>query len=987
MSPALLLLAATVSAPPAPVTDLKLPPGFTARLYADNPVAPDVYTMTIDDAGRVLVAGRGYVRVLVENADGYADRAVDLIDGLKDGPMGLLAEGDSLYVVADGGLKRYRGYNGKDKLKGPETLVALKTSGEHDMHAVRRGPDGWLYLLCGNAAGVKKTTITGDRSPVKEPIAGALLRISPDGKQVEVVADGFRNPYSFDFNRDGEPFTYDSDNERCVGLPWYEGCRFYHVVPGGNHGWRSPQLSQTWRKPPYFPDVVPPICDTGRGSPTGVACYRHSAFPEKYRGGFFLSDWTFGRIYHVPLKESGSSYSGKHEIFAESTGTSGFAPTAVAVHRKTGELFVSIGGRGTRGGVYRISYDKADANPKPLPMAKRSLDFDAEAAKQWLADCTSDDAAKRRVALELVLRWSDKVPWGKPLSEAIGVNLSHADRLVRSAAGRIGNLWQVDLAKFTDSRSQLTLALEQAGRDPKWAINVAMKALENPRTATEGDVLAALRVIQLAYGDLTSKAAVGTAYEGYTFRLPVPIVTGETIRASLMRLSYSERIQKMRNVCLEIGRTMAGIGPGSDREGFQGTLYFVETDTPHTDAFHYLLAFSRTISESTLTGRSTAKVLFAILAEVKAKNVLTDRHWPIRLEELVWQLTRTMPSFSQEVLDHKDFGRPEHASFAIVLNVPRAKLAAKFVEVADKDKNYTWTPATLELLTALPPPQGEKRFRDLWGQPGLEDTIIRFLARDPIAADRAKFIIGLKSLDTELVRISAHALVQLPPDALTDVYVAAVKALRRFPDEKPNAAVRTELVTLLQKYSGEKIGADAKAWTAWVVKNDPATEKPLNASDGYDAAAWGKRLAGIEWTKGDAIRGRTAFTKATCAACHDGGSAVGPSLLGISNRFGRDDLLTAILQPSKDVSPRYRPTRVVTTDDKAYTGIIVYEATDSVILQTGADSTVRIAGANIASRKQVEVSLMPTGLIDKLTDAEIADLLTYLATLGDPKMK
>ena len=101
------------------------------------------------------------------NGDGYADRAVDLIDGLKDGPMGLLAEGDSLFVVADGGLKRYRGYNGRDKLKGPpEVLLALKTTGEHEAHAVRRGPDGWLYLLCGNMAGVRKEIITGDRSPV-----------------------------------------------------------------------------------------------------------------------------------------------------------------------------------------------------------------------------------------------------------------------------------------------------------------------------------------------------------------------------------------------------------------------------------------------------------------------------------------------------------------------------------------------------------------------------------------------------------------------------------------------------------------------------------------------------------------------------------------------------------------------------------------------------------------------------------------------------
>src|SRR5690242_21408200 len=109
MTATLLLLAAVPAAPPAPVTDLKPPPGFVAHLYSDQALANDIYTMAIDDAGRVLVAGRGYVRVLADDdGDGRADRAIDLIDGLKGGPMGLLAEGDSLYVVADGGPQRYR---------------------------------------------------------------------------------------------------------------------------------------------------------------------------------------------------------------------------------------------------------------------------------------------------------------------------------------------------------------------------------------------------------------------------------------------------------------------------------------------------------------------------------------------------------------------------------------------------------------------------------------------------------------------------------------------------------------------------------------------------------------------------------------------------------------------------------------------------------------------------------------------------------------
>ena len=118
-------------------------------------------------------------------------------------------------------------------------------------------------------------------SPIREPVAGCLLRFTPDLKQSEIVADGFRNAYDFDFNPDGELFTYDSDNERCVALPWYEPTRFYHVIPGGRHGWLSPQRGTFWRMPPYFADVVAPLATLERGSPTGCVCYRHVQFPAE----------------------------------------------------------------------------------------------------------------------------------------------------------------------------------------------------------------------------------------------------------------------------------------------------------------------------------------------------------------------------------------------------------------------------------------------------------------------------------------------------------------------------------------------------------------------------------------------------------------------------------------------------------------------------------------------------------------------------------
>jgi len=404
LTPALILLsiAAGASAAAEPVAGLRVPPGFEVSEFAGDDLAHDIFTMTLDPRGRVVVAGRGYIRLLIDdNGDGRADRAVQIADHPKDGAMGLLWEGDTLYAVGDGGLRRFK-IGPDDKAVGPSELIRpITTGGEHHAHALRRGPDGWLYLLCGNNTGISAKDAQRDASPVKDPVAGGVLRFPPDFAYSEIVADGFRNPYDFDFNSDGELFTYDSDNERCVGLPWYEGCRFYHVLPGGHYGWEAPQRGQFWRIPPYFPGVVAPIADLGRGSPTGVVCYRHRQFPEKYREGFFLADWTFGRIWFVPLVRERpatllgiSEYEGKPELFLEVRGDQGFAPVALRVDPRTGDLYVAIGGRGTRGAVYRIRYPEGSKGAAsfvtpPLPrkdLAARSfLDLYEKLPPMWYA--------------------------------------------------------------------------------------------------------------------------------------------------------------------------------------------------------------------------------------------------------------------------------------------------------------------------------------------------------------------------------------------------------------------------------------------------------------------------------------------------------------------------------------------------------------------------------------------------------------------------
>src|SRR5712691_3027678 len=155
---------------------LRVPAGFEVVEYADSSLANDIYTMTIDPKGRIVVAGRGYIRILVDKAGkGRADSFIQVADVPKDGAMGLLWEGDQLYFTGDGGLRRFRIKD--DKADGPsELLCKLKTGGEHDAHAIRRGPDGWLYVLCGNNTNVDKLVKPAATSPIKNPVAGCVLR-------------------------------------------------------------------------------------------------------------------------------------------------------------------------------------------------------------------------------------------------------------------------------------------------------------------------------------------------------------------------------------------------------------------------------------------------------------------------------------------------------------------------------------------------------------------------------------------------------------------------------------------------------------------------------------------------------------------------------------------------------------------------------------------------------------------------------------------
>ena len=277
--------------------------------------------------------------------------------------------------------------------------------------------------------------------------------------------------------------------------------------------------------------------------------------------------------------------------------------------------------------------------------------------------------------------------------------------------------------------------------------------------------------------------------------------------------------------------------------------------------------------------------------------------------------------------------------------------------------------------------------RRLWGQYGVDEAILMVLARQPLEEDRERF--------RRRTRLRASrfgvALSGRPGEITADLGGASheamsfslfCSALRRLPDGKETDKVRNRLLAYLTRRTGRK-ATTVPEWLDWYGRTYPERADPA------ERCRW-RGYGGVEQTVGSPrLVGRRRGTRP--AHLQQGelllvsfGNASAAGSDPRRDRTGSRDLFTAIVQPSKDVSPRYRTTQITTADGKVYQGLIVYEAVDSVILQTG-PNTIRLTNPQIrANRRPTTTSLMPAGLLDKLSDRDLADLYAYLKSLVAP---
>ncbi len=136
--------------------------------------------------------------------------------------------------------------------------------------------------------------------------------------------------------------------------------------------------------------------------------------------------------------------------------------------------------------------------------------------------------------------------------------------------------------------------------------------------------------------------------------------------------------------------------------------------------------------------------------------------------------------------------------------------------------------------------------------------------------------------------------------------------------------------------------------------------------------------------------GKTAFTIANCVACHrmnGQGTEFGPDLSKLdAKKFTPDQILREMLEPSAEINENFQTTNFVLDSGITVTGVVVEETATvvKVIVDPIAKSAaVTIEKTEIDERLKSPVSIMPTGLLNKLTREEILDLLAYVYSRGD----
>ena len=295
--PALLIAASCGTAPAtgngSTVTDpvlsrIQLPEGFKIGIYARG--VRNARAMAMGPGGTLFVGSRragNLYAVLDRDADFQADEVLTLDTGLNM-PSGVAFRDGALYVAEVSRILRYDDI--ENRLENPPEPVLVNRDLPSDRHHgwkfIRFGPDGKLYVPVGAPCNVCERD---------DPRYATIMRMKPDGTDLEVYVSGVRNTVGFDWHPESGELWF-TDNGRDLmgndipadelnrvteagqhfGFPYHHGVNIPDPQFGGKRARES---------------MVAPAQELGpHVAAVGMRFYTGGMFPPEYRNQVLIAE-------------------------------------------------------------------------------------------------------------------------------------------------------------------------------------------------------------------------------------------------------------------------------------------------------------------------------------------------------------------------------------------------------------------------------------------------------------------------------------------------------------------------------------------------------------------------------------------------------------------------------------------------------------------------------------------------------------------------
>ena len=337
---------------------IKLPAGFRIDLYAAD--IPNARSMVMSPGGILFVGSRkaGKVYAVIDrDKDYHADEVITLFKGMNK-PNGVAFRKGSLYVAEVSRILRFDHI--ENRLNSPPAPVVVNDTFPQDQHHgwkyIAFGPDDRLYVPVGAPCNICEEE---DRR------YASIMRMAPDGSQLEVYTHGVRNTVGFDWHPQTGDLWFTNNGRDWMGddLP---PDSLHHAPQKGLHfGFPychagdipDPEFGQKRRCDEFS---TPALKLGAHVAPLGMKFYTGSMFPPRYRHQILMAEhgsWNRSTPvgYRLTMAFFENQNTVRYEVFAQGwlQGEKAWGRPVDVLILKDGSLLVSDD---RAGAIYRITY-------------------------------------------------------------------------------------------------------------------------------------------------------------------------------------------------------------------------------------------------------------------------------------------------------------------------------------------------------------------------------------------------------------------------------------------------------------------------------------------------------------------------------------------------------------------------------------------------------------------------------------------------------